>query len=142
VTLRLDPWAGEPELGDPAFAGDWAEALAEMAEQPAVPPWCSYIARRDGVAVGSGGFKGGPDAQAAVEIGYLTFIPSRGTGVATALAGALAGIARAQGAAYVVAHTLPEENASGRALAANGFRKTGEVIDPEDGPVWRWELAL
>jgi hypothetical protein len=39
----------------------------------------------------------------------------------------------------VIAHTLPEENASTRALRGNGFAHAGEVIDPEDGRVWRWE---
>jgi hypothetical protein len=27
-------------------------------------------------------------------------------------------------------------------LTANGFMGPTEVVDPEDGPVWRWELAL
>mgnify|MGYP006144882195 CR=1 FL=1 len=39
----------------------------------------------------------------------------------------------------VIAHTLPELNASGVILTRNGFTRTGEVIDPDDGPVWRWE---
>jgi RimJ/RimL family protein N-acetyltransferase len=30
-------------------------------------------------------------------------------------------------------------NASARVLAKCGFRRVGEVIDPEDGLVWRWE---
>ncbi|MGH7631966.1 MAG: hypothetical protein ACREOF_21740 [Gemmatimonadales bacterium] len=30
-------------------------------------------------------------------------------------------------------------NASARVLEKLGFRRLGEVIDPEDGPVWRWE---
>jgi RimJ/RimL family protein N-acetyltransferase len=38
-----------------------------------------------------------------------------------------------------IAHTLPEANASGRVLAKCGLRFVGEVIDPEDGSVWRWE---
>ena len=35
---------------------------------------------------------------------------------------------------------LPEANASGRVLAKCGFRRVGEVIDPDDGVVWRWEI--
>ena len=34
----------------------------------------------------------------------------------------------------------PEPNASTRVLLKNGFRHCGMVVDPEDGPVWRWEL--
>ena len=30
-------------------------------------------------------------------------------------------------------------NASTRVLTKCGFRHIGQVIDPEDGPVWRWE---
>lgn len=40
--------------------------------------------------------------------------------------------------ARVVAHTLPIENASSRVLRHCGFERIGEVIDPEDGLVWRW----
>jgi RimJ/RimL family protein N-acetyltransferase len=142
LPIALTPYAGEPELGDPVLTGEFAGELAKMAQNAHRPPWCSYLAWRDGQAVGSGGFKGAPDADHAVEIGYLTFIPARGSGVATALAGALVRIARTEGAALVVAHTLPEQNSSTRVLAANGFTKTAEVHDPEDGPVWRWELQL
>jgi [ribosomal protein S5]-alanine N-acetyltransferase len=44
-----------------------------------------------------------------------------------------------QGVRIVRAHTLPERNASTRVLEKCGFEFTGEVVDPEDGPVWRWE---
>jgi RimJ/RimL family protein N-acetyltransferase len=39
----------------------------------------------------------------------------------------------------VCAHTLPQPNDSTRVLARCGFRHAGEVTDPEDGLVWRWE---
>jgi hypothetical protein len=54
------------------------------------------------------------------------------------MAGALSRIAEAAGM-LPIAHTLPEENASTRALRRNGFLFAGEVMDPEDGLVWRWE---
>jgi ribosomal-protein-alanine N-acetyltransferase len=41
----------------------------------------------------------------------------------------------------VRAHTLPEVNASTRVLLKCGFRHVGTVVDPDDGPVWRWELS-
>jgi hypothetical protein len=37
------------------------------------------------------------------------------------------------------AHTLPQINASTRILTKCGFDRIGEMIDPEDGLVWRWE---
>jgi hypothetical protein len=39
----------------------------------------------------------------------------------------------------VCAHTLPDGIASQRALLKAGFQRTGEVVDPEDGLVWRFE---
>ena len=37
------------------------------------------------------------------------------------------------------AHTLPAANASTRVLAKSGLVHVGTFIDPDDGPVWRWE---
>ena len=36
-------------------------------------------------------------------------------------------------------HTLPTPNASTRVLLKCGFQRKGEIVDPEDGLVWRWE---
>ncbi|MDB5717739.1 MAG: putative acetyltransferase, partial [Sphingomonas bacterium] len=54
----------------------------------------------------------------------------------------LVDIARSSGAAVVIAHTAPTLNPSARALAANGFVQADAFVDPEDGPVWYWELPL
>jgi len=40
----------------------------------------------------------------------------------------------------VIAHTLPETNASTRVLEKVGMNFVGEVIDPDDGRVWRWQM--
>ncbi len=59
------------------------------------------------------------------------------------MAAALVEIARSLGSVTeVVAHTLPEANASTRILDRIGFACVGTVVDPEDGPVWRWLRAL
>jgi ribosomal-protein-alanine N-acetyltransferase len=42
----------------------------------------------------------------------------------------------------VIAHTLANENPSTGVLRRLGFTKTHDLVDPEDGPIWRWELAL
>jgi RimJ/RimL family protein N-acetyltransferase len=57
------------------------------------------------------------------------------------MAEAMIGIARAATPppSLIRAHTLPEMNASCRVLEKAGFKRLGEVIDPEDGLVWRWE---
>lgn len=91
--------------------------------------------------VGMCGYKGGPAADGSVEIAYGTVPELEGRGYATAMAAELTRRALADEAVKtVIAHTLPERNASGRLLEKNGFERVGAVVDPEDGPVWRWEL--
>lgn len=148
ISLGIDPAQLAAELA-PGFGGDPAGARA-MLEQtvelltrdPRPDPWGSYLAGADGATIGICAFKAAPDAQGEVEIAYMTFPAFEGQGHATAMAGALVEVAAAGGAAMAIAHTLPEENASGRALLRNGFVHAGEVIDPEDGLVWRWEKPL
>jgi RimJ/RimL family protein N-acetyltransferase len=109
-------------------------------------PWGGYLAVAElgNRVVGAGGFKQAPDADGAVEIAYFTFPGEEGRGVATALAMALVDVARTAGSgvAVVRAHTLPERDASCRVLEKARFHQTGTVIDPDDGPVWRWEHSL
>lgn len=106
-------------------------------------PWRHgfFVVERDGQAViGSAGFKGPPDTAGMVEIAY-GIVPSRqGRGYATEAAGALLRFAAADDRVRLVrAHTMPEGDASTRVLRKCGFVCIGEVIDPEDGLVWRWE---
>jgi hypothetical protein len=46
------------------------------------------------------------------------------------------------GVREVIAHTLPEENASTKILRDNRFSFVGDVVDPDDGKVWLWKLML
>lgn len=105
------------------------------------PPWSGYLAVDAAeVIVGTCGFKGPPDAAGVVEIAYFTFPGFEGQGVASAMAAALVERASsADGVRRLRAHTLPERNASTRILEKVGFGRLGEVVDPEDGLVWRWE---
>ena len=106
------------------------------------PPWGGYLALdpATGVVLGTCGFKGPPGQDGAVEIAYFTFPGREGQGIGTAMALALSRLAsREPGVRLLRAHTLPERNASGRILTRVGYRHTAEVVDPEDGPVWRWE---
>ncbi|MBC8290198.1 MAG: GNAT family N-acetyltransferase [Planctomycetes bacterium] len=110
----------------------------------AVCPWTGYlvISTQTSTLVGLCGFKGNP-SEGTVEIAYGTISEFEGRGFATATATAMVEIARNSGeVSTVIAHTLPEKNASGRLLEKNGFTMTGAAEDPEDGPVWRWELKL
>lgn len=121
---------------------DW---LARVRETAPGDPWAlAYTAvdRAAGVVVGTCAFKGPPGADGTVEIAYGVDPEHRGRGYATEAAGALAAFALADARVRLVrAHTRAENGASARVLGKCGFVRIGEVIDPEDGPVCRWELA-
>jgi RimJ/RimL family protein N-acetyltransferase len=92
--------------------------------------------------VGISAFKGNPNEAGEVEISYGTVPGFEGRGYATGIARRLVEIAFGSPAIRrVVAHTLPEKNASGRVLQKVGLVNVGEVMDPEDGKVWRWEIG-
>lgn len=152
MTLRLVPLAREADPEPlaralaPSFDGDEAgpleivtQTLALLAAEPRPDPWGCYIAYQGETPVGTCAFKHPPDVQGSVEIAYMTFPSFERRGHATAMTAALVEVAQSGGAAMAVAHTLPEENASVRALRRNGFLFAGEAEDPEDGTVWRWE---
>jgi RimJ/RimL family protein N-acetyltransferase len=109
-------------------------------------PWTlgfAFVDRASNAIIGRGGFKGPPGADATVEIAYMVEPEQRGKGYATEAARALAAYAFESGKVRLVyAHTLPEPSASGRVLLKSGFQRVGDVIDPEDGPVWRFEMTL
>jgi RimJ/RimL family protein N-acetyltransferase len=90
--------------------------------------------------VGWGGFKGPPD-DGVVELGYEIAESHRGRGMATAATQAMLAEAFSDEAVTaVIAHTLPERNASNRVLEKVGFTFDGQVH--EDGEVvWRFTLA-
>ena len=123
------------------LSADWL-ALVESATTP--NPWIhgfTMYQRSDSSVVGSCGFKGPPTPDGMVEIAYGVQSAYRSRGYATQAAQALTTFAFRDGAVRVVrAHTLPQANASTRVLIKSGFSRIGEVIDRDDGLVWRWEL--
>ncbi len=130
----------------PAFGGETDEARAILTQtfdlltrDPRPDPWGCYLAEADGETVGTCTFKSAPGEGGEVELAYMAFPAFERRGHATAMAAELARIALEAGTPLVIAHTLPEENASSRALRRNGFHHVGETVDPEDDLVWRWE---
>ena len=117
--------------------------LAQLREAKTADPWVhgfAVVAHASNLVIGSAGFKGPPDEAGTVEIAYGIAPAHQGQGFATEAAGELVAFAfRDPRVRLVSAHTLPTNNASTRVLTKNGFLKIGEVIDPEDGCVWRWE---
>ena len=117
--------------------------LALLDGSSSMDPWIHgfvLVHRVSDSVVGKCGFKGPPGADGVVEIAYGVAPEHQGKGYATEAAAALVSYAFSHEQVRVVrAHTLPESNASTRILTKCGFRRVGEVIDPEDGLVWRWE---
>jgi RimJ/RimL family protein N-acetyltransferase len=98
--------------------------------------------RATGATIGHCGFKGPPDADGVVEIAYGIDESHRNLGLATEAAAALTAFALASERVHLVrAHTKSDHNASARVLTKCGFRLLGDVIDPEDGLVCRWEIS-
>jgi [ribosomal protein S5]-alanine N-acetyltransferase len=122
------------------LSADW---LAHLHASTAPDPWVhgfSIVHLDAGIMVGQCGFKGPPDTDGAVEIAYGVASDQEGNGYATEAARALVAYAfSVEQVKLVRAHTLPASNASKRVLEKCGFQYVGEITDPEDGLVWRFE---
>lgn len=127
------------EFGVPIFQF----SLERLREDPSSAPWWTYliILKSTNTLIGNCGFKGCPDRNATVEIGYEISPSFRNQGFATEAAGALIGHAFLNAEVQAICgHTLREENGSVKVLRHCGMKFIKEVNDPEDGPLWRWEL--
>lgn len=117
--------------------------LARLRTLEHADPWqlgFAIVHPESGCVMGSAGFKGAPDPAGVVEVAYGIAPGFEGRGFATEATNALVDFAFATESVHTVrAHTLPAPNASTRVLVKCRFQYTGEVVDPEDGPVWRWE---
>ena len=102
------------QLGEPAQAG-WSF-------------WYLVLGHGDdGELCGICGFKGAPDAQGAVEVGYSVLAQHRNTGIATEAVGRLLRWAFSHARVQrVVAETLPHLRQSIRVMQKNGVRFVGE----------------
>jgi RimJ/RimL family protein N-acetyltransferase len=121
------------------------QGAALLRAYPRHPYFGAYLAADDetGQVVGTCAYKTGPNSDGEIEIAYNTFPPFEGRGYASAMTTVLVIMAEAVPAVRrVIAHTLPEANASSRVLEKNSFRNAGTVTDPEDGEVRRWEKYL
>ena len=159
--VRLEPATADHVraliAGDDAFAEQFGLAVSPgylefdgvlehfltALDAGADPSWHTQLIvhRADRALIGLGGFKG-PPTDGRVEIGYGISPAYRHQGYATEAAQLMVDTARAAGVTTVIAHTLPETNHSTRLLTTLGFAQTTTVDDPDDGPVWRWELPL
>jgi len=158
--IRVEPvrrgWAGALSHGDAEFTQRFAVPVEkDWAGFPEALPIIIAAAQRDepdqwgprlffgddGALIGNGGWNG-PPADGTAELGYAVAPARQGRGVATAVVRELVRRARVAGLRMVFAHTLAAESASTSVLARCGFAKVAELIDPDEGPVWRWEHHL
>jgi [ribosomal protein S5]-alanine N-acetyltransferase len=124
------------------LSADW---LARLHASTVPDPWVhgfSIVRPDTGITIGQCGFKGPPDSDGMVEIAYGVASDHESKGYATEAARALVAYALSIAEVNIVrAHTLPASNASKRVLAKCGFQFMGEINDPEDGLVWRFETT-
>ena len=136
----LEKWQSPGGTFAPEVSAGWIEKLRVSGEPD---PWVLgffAVHRHSQERVGTGGFKGEPDASGLVEIAYGVDEPYRSQGLATEIASALVEFAFDDARVKVVcAHTLPGARASARVLEKCGFLRVSDVVDPEDGVVWRFE---
>ena len=125
--------------------GVWAlqYSIERLSEDEESKGWWTYfpVHIKDNRLIGSGGYKGGPTKEGTVEIGYEIAPGYRNRGLATEMAkGLVENAFRDERVKSVIAHTLAEDNPSGKVLENCGFEKVEEINDPEDGLIWKWEL--
>lgn len=125
-----------------AATPEWLARLASSRKPASWPLAFAITLKGEPVVIGMCGYKTPPDDQAVVEIAYGIAPAYQGRGYATEAARALILYAiDSRKVTRVRAHTLPQHNASAKVLTKCGLTCLGEVIDPEDGRVWRWEKA-
>lgn len=135
-------WIDALSVSDRAeVSADW---LARVRAAESADPWvCGFamVHRANHAVVGSCAYKSPPSPDGVVEIAYGVDPDHQGLGYATEAARAMVAYAFASGRVRTVrAHTRPEPNASTRVLTKCGFKRLGEVVEPDDGLVWRWEI--
>lgn len=102
---------------------DTADALSGSAAGEGPAEGCWFVVRRgDGLVVGDIGWRTGPDAEGAVEIGYGLAEPARGHGLGQdAVATFVEWVRRQPGVLTVVAEVLADNLPSRRLLERIGF---------------------
>jgi RimJ/RimL family protein N-acetyltransferase len=101
-----------------------------------------FVHAKDRTLIGEGGFKGDPDEEGMVEIGYAIVPEYRRRGLAYEAARGLADYAFLHPEVKIVqAHTLHDGIASIRILEKLGMKFAGTAQDPDEGEVLRWRVT-
>jgi [ribosomal protein S5]-alanine N-acetyltransferase len=102
--------------------------LDGLGSLPSDAPWRMYLIVRNGErreAIGTCGFKGPPDAEGTVEVGYSVVPSQQRQGYASEATAALVDCAMHHGARSVAAETFPELVASVRVMEKCGLKLVG-----------------
>ena len=127
-----------PEHNDEATRAWMRELLEDYPHEPGYGTW--YIVA-GGRLTGVCGFKGPPNADGEVELGYSIVAADQRRGLAAEATRMLVARAfRDPRVTLVMAHTLPPLVGSQKVLARNGFIHVGGYIDAEEGQVMRFEV--
>lgn len=116
----------------------FGEMLAGMREHPADAVWYAnwnVLKKETGEVIGGIGFRGAPDDEHAVEVGYGIDAEYRNNGYAAeAVNGICRWAFREMGCRSVCAQTGPANEISRKVLANSGFIPAGQG---EEGPLFR-----
>lgn len=132
----LDGWPEFPEAMQYVYQHLQSEPLT-------APEWGYrfFVHRKDRALIGEGGYKGKPNEDGVVEIGYAIVPEYRRRGLAFEAARGLSQYAFSHPEVKIIqAHTLPTGTASINVLEKLGMTLAGTVNDPEDGEVLQWRL--
>jgi [ribosomal protein S5]-alanine N-acetyltransferase len=100
-----------------------------------------FLKKDENKIIGNGGFKGVADENGMVEIGYAISPLYENQGLASEAARAMIEYALSWSHVKMVdAHTLAEENASGKILQKCRMTRIAEKHDDEDGDIWQWRI--
>ncbi|WP_027483680.1 GNAT family N-acetyltransferase [Deinococcus pimensis] len=130
------------------FPAEWpGDALVTFEHKivtfdPARPTWGGTLVHKaDRRAIGQLSFKGGPDEQGTVELGYGLNPAYHSQGYATEMVRAMLAFARSHPEVrQVTAETRVDNLASMRVLEKTGFVRAGARWCDEDGALIRWAL--
>jgi [ribosomal protein S5]-alanine N-acetyltransferase len=131
----------------PEYPGDALVLFPMMLEQhqadPSRLPWDgTLIAKETWTAVGQMGFKGLPDEEGTIEMGYNVSPSAQGQGFATEMVSELSQwAARQPSVKQVKAECLETNAASIRVLEKSHFKRVGQRFDKDEGGILiLWEL--
>lgn len=127
----------------PVFPDSIPQGYGFLKANPDAVGWMTYIFvhKHDRMLIGEGGYKGKPDKEGMVEIGYAIVPEYRRRGLAYEAAKAFTTRAFSQSeVTFVQAHTLKDGTASMRVLKKLGMKLVGTAQDPDEGEVLQWRV--